>query len=448
MISDTALKGILRSDRLVALLGDLIRATLGGVVLIAVVSWVLYYGRIARFMVAHLAMNDFGRFYYSARLFLDGHDMYGASPATFAVLAPNVTHPFWNMNPPHFHLPLLVLAMLSPGQALAAWALASLASLGGSLFLIAKEIEIRINVVRALWGLLALLAFAGTGTLIVTGQVSLLLLGPVTLAWLAARRGNWTRAGVWLGLAMSIKPFLLIFVPYLLVRRRFVAAVTALLAVAGAFALGLAVFGPAAHLAWLRALESTDWTWAAMNGSFLGVLSRTLSESPYFTPLVSAPGLVRPLWLCAAFAAGVLTLLAARWGETPEAVDRGFVLVLVGAQLVSPLGWIYYFWLPIGPAVSLLANWIRRRPERASSSGTNLTTTRCRDLVLWASLPGLIWPLSLVTWHQPSPWATVTVGSAYFWATLLVWTGVLVDAFGSRADRPRPPHLTNTRPGL
>ena len=46
MISDTALKGILRSDRLVALLGDLIRAALGGAILIAVVLWVLYYGRI------------------------------------------------------------------------------------------------------------------------------------------------------------------------------------------------------------------------------------------------------------------------------------------------------------------------------------------------------------------------------------------------------------------
>ena len=434
MISDRSLQLILRSDRRVALLGDVVRAALGGLVLIGVVLWLVFYAATGRFMATRMHMNDFGRFYYSARLFLDGQDMYGPSPATPVVVAPNVTHAFLNMNPPHFHLLVLPFALLPPATALVSWTVASLLSLGVCLFLIVRELGVKLSVARLLWGLLAILTFAATGTIIATGQVSLLLLLPVTVAWLAARRGAWTQAGAWLGLAMSVKPFLFIFVAYFLLRRRPRAAVTALLVVAGAFLTGLGVFGVPSHVAWLRALEATDWSWAAMNGSILGALSRMLSESPYFTPFVSAPGLVRPLWLCGAAIAGVLTLAAAWRDDSPEAVDRGFVLVLVGAQLVSPLGWIYYFWLPVGPAAALVANWLEQRRER-SASRSEPPLVRWRNLLLWTSLPCLMWPLGLVTARQPSALATATLGSVYFWGTVLFWAGVLVDQVRAGATR-------------
>jgi glycosyl transferase family 87 len=360
--------------------------------------------------------------------------MYAPTPATPVVVAPNVTHDFLNMNPPHFHLLVLPLALLSPTQALLIWTLASLLSLGGCLYLIVRELAVKLSAARVLWALLAILTFAATGTVIATGQLSLLLLMPVTLAWLAARRGGWTRAGAWLGLAMSVKPFLFIFVPYFLLRRRPRAAVTALLVVAGAFLTGLAVFGVPSHLAWLSALDATDWSWAAMNGSILGALSRMLSESPYFTPFVSAPGLVRPLWLCGAAIAGVATLAAAWRDDSPEAVDRGFVLVLVGAQLVSPLGWIYYFWLPVGPAAALVVNWLRERRERTALRGEQ-PAVRWRNVLLWTSLPCLMWPLGLVTAQQPSALATATLGSVYFWGTVLLWAGVLVDELRASANR-------------
>jgi hypothetical protein len=433
MISDRSLQLILRSDRRVALLGDVVRAALGGAVVLGVVLWLVFYAATGRFMATRMHMNDFGRFYYSARLFLDGQDMYGPSPATPVMVAPNVTHAFLNMNPPHFHLIMLPLAVLSPGQALLVWTLASLLSLGVSLLLIVRELAVRISAARVLWSLLAMLTFAATGTVVATGQVSLLLLLPVTLAWLAARRGAWARAGAWLGLAMSVKPFLFIFLPYFLLRRYPGAAVTALLVAAGAFVTGMLVFGLASHLAWLSALGATDWSWAAMNGSILGVLSRTMSESPYFTPLVSAPGLVRPLWLCGAAIAGVLTLAAAWRDDSPEAVDRGFVLVLVGAQLVSPLGWVYYFWLPVGPAAALVADWLRQRRDRTATAGTS--AAHWRNVLLWTSLPCLVWPLGLVTAWQPSRLATATLGSVYFWGTVLVWSSVLLDEFRTSAYR-------------
>jgi hypothetical protein len=172
-----------------------------------------------------------------------------------------------------------------------------------------------------------------------------------------------------------------------------------------------------------------------MNGSILGALSRTLADSPYFTPIASAPGLVRPLWLAAVAVAGTLTLAAAWRDDSPEAVDRGFVLVLAGAQLVSPLGWIYYFWLLVGPAAALITAWFDRTRQPVRSAGPGSAQVRWRNRLLWASLPCLIWPLGLVRVLQPSGWVTATIGSVYFWGTLLVWTAVLLDA-ASRRSRP------------
>ena len=64
-------------------------------------------------VMASLNMNDFGRFYYAARAFLAGHDMYAPSPATplgGGQLAG--TPQLFNLNPPHFHLVVIPLAAL------------------------------------------------------------------------------------------------------------------------------------------------------------------------------------------------------------------------------------------------------------------------------------------------------------------------------------------------
>ncbi len=440
MISDRSLKFFLRSDRRVLLLGDLVRAAIAGAVILGIVLWLVYYAAVARVMVSRMEMNDFGRFYYSARLFLNGQDMYGPTPATPVVVAPGVVHEFLNMNPPHFHLPLLPLAMLPPRFALLLWTLASVAVLGWSLRLIARELQIKLTPTGLLWGVAAIVMFSATGTVIATGQLSLLLLLPITLAWLSARQGAWIRTGLWLGFAMSLKPFLCFFLPYFILRRRWEAAFAAIAAVAGAFGAGAVIFGTAAYAAWVRALGLTDWTWAAMNGSVLGVLTRTLSGSPYFTPMASAPDLVRPLWLALAAAVAVTTLAALWRDDTRDAVDRGFFLVLLGAQLISPLGWIYYFWLPAGPAAALFLSWLREDRD-VSRDGT--ASIRWRNGLALASLPLFAWPLALVTIRQPSGVATLTIGSVYFWATLLIWAAVLFDHW--RAIRSDSPAISTLR---
>ncbi len=102
----------------------------------------LWNSYLAYVMVSGLQMNDFGKFYYSAVAYLNGGDLYGPNLATLHQLdGPHLRH-FWNLNPPHFHIPLLGLALLRPGFAMAVWGIMSLASLALSWILIIKETHI------------------------------------------------------------------------------------------------------------------------------------------------------------------------------------------------------------------------------------------------------------------------------------------------------------------
>lgn len=397
----------------------LTRLAVGGIALALATLFALYDLAVARLMFADLHMNDFGKFYYSARQFLDGQDMYAPNVATLMPVGGGRVHQFLNMNPPHFHLLLLPIARLSPGAAALTWTAASVVALGWSLRLILRELRLPVTPLAAAWWLAALLAWAATGTLIVTGQVSLLLMLGVTLSWVHARRGEWTASGAWLGVLASVKPFLLIFVPWLIARRRWWAVASLAAGSAAAFLIGVAVFGLEAHRSWLQALGTTNWEWAAMNASLLGAISRWFGESPYFTPVASAPWIVRPLWLASAAAVAATSLILASRARGVAGVDYAFALLLVGALLVSPLGWVYYWWLPFGPVVAVL---FKRRPS-----------------FFWLVAPLLLVPLGLVVGGEPDGWKTLTVGSAYFWGTLLVWASIGVPA------SVRSPTIRDTR---
>ncbi len=386
-----------------------------------------------------LERSDFGKLHASARAYLAGRDMYDLGPATLSPvrgMTDGILHyiQFLNLNPPHFHVLLLPLAPLSGRWALAVWGVLSLACLALSLRLIARESGIALTPWRRRLAALALLSFAGMGAVAVTGQVSFVLLLPVTLAWARARRGRWGEAGVYLGLAMSVKPFLAIFLPYLILRRRFVTLGTALGAAGGAFLIGLGAFGWDAHRSWLAGLSAVSWEWVAMNASVLGFLRRVLAPSMYYEPLLDVPGLIVPLWLLLSATIGVVSLAVAAGDRGARAVDRGFALLLLAALLISPLGWTYYWWLALGPMVAVVASWALReaQPERAYLPNTR----RWRRALLLVAVPGLIWPLPATIAFQPSAWATVLPGSAYFWATLALWGALISDwhAAGGRLN--------------
>jgi hypothetical protein len=225
---------------------------------------------------------------------------------------------------------------------------------------------------------------------------------------------------------MSIKPFVLIFLPYLVLRRQIRATVIAGIVGAGCFLVGLIVFGTEAHTAWLRELKAIHWVWANTNASLLGFLTRTLSESAVFSPVVNVPELVKPLWCLSAGIVGVCSLRATMGNPaTATGIDRDFAILLLAALLISPLGWTYYFWLPVGPLVACIYGWWGLGAYANPREDTSLLLWKKRLLLL--ALPGLVWPFVATSVFQPHRWATVSIGSIYFWTILCLWGSLIVD---------------------
>jgi alpha-1,2-mannosyltransferase len=387
------------------LFDDLIRAALGALILAACVIVAVYDAALLHSMTTELHFNDFGKFYGSARLFLAGRDMYGPSQATWMLVGHGQHQQFWDMNPPHLHLLLLPLAWLPAFHAFLVWAGFSVVSLMAAAWLIVRELRLRVTPIGLLWTALAVAACAPTGTLLVTGQLSWLFLWPATVGWIAVRRGAWTKAAIVWGVLASVKPFLLVLPVYVALRRQWRAGAMSVATITTCYGVGIVVFGLDAHRAWFMALrDSSAWAWAAMNGSLLGLASRTLAPSPYLAPLVNAPRAISLVWLTLSLGGAAVTAWALMQRETDP--DRDLLLLLLLGLLVSPLGWIYYAWWLLGPALAVVS---------------------ARRWTAWftASASGFFMPVLLTTLGQPSGWLTLTIGSIYTWTLVFAYIGTV-----------------------
>jgi hypothetical protein len=379
------------------------------------------------FAFESMPRNDFGRPLMATQAFLQGEDMYAETEAVvYRFNRQNVIH-LWDLNPPHSHLLYLPLAVLPSSLALSAWCLLSALCLYGSIRIIVSEMGVELTPRRRQWLLVGLLSFSAMGVAIITAHMSFPLMLLITLAWRDARHGGWGKAGAWLGFALSIKPFLLIFIPYLLLKGcwRGIAAVG--LATVGAFLLGLAVFGPESHRSWLRVLSLADsWAWLPLNASLYGIISRMFMQNPIFTPIALLdPGLIRTAWLALGIPAGLLALFRTLIDPLRQGTDRSFAILLVSAVLLSPLGWIYYFWLPVGPIAATAHAWWIGRAQRVDKITMPVGSPSC--YLFLVAMVGMACPTFLVFSFQPSPLATLVIGSIHFWSLLLVWLSLMLD---------------------
>jgi hypothetical protein len=173
-----------------------------------------------------------------------------------------------------------------------------------------------------------------------------------------------------------------------------------------ALGIGIAAYGVDVFRAWIAALGSVEWSYAVMNASWRGIVTRTLTPSGSAgAPLVVSPEAVTPL-----FALGAAAILLVTFFRTArQSVEDSWPTLMASSLLVSPLGWLYYIWWVL-PGI---------RPSR-----------------LLIAAPLLWVPMVCVLWGQPSGWATVTIGSVFFWGLLLAWG----DFVGYGVGRVRPVH--------
>jgi len=269
----------------------------------------------------------------------DGHYQFKYLPA-FAVLA-------------------IPLGLLPLAAAKALWFALSVVLL---VSLIALSITVLPARVRPRWFIAAAIVVAMGkfyGHELVLGQVNLLFAVLVLLAVAALARGREGAAGLLAALAIVVKPYAVIFAPWIAARRRLgsIVALGAGLAVAAALPAALYGIGGAIdlHLAWWRTVAGSTAPnlTNADNVSIAGMYSKWLGSTTIVPVLIAATSV--------AFAA-VAAFVFARRGTVrqPDVLEAALLLTLI--PLLSPQGWDYVF-LVGTPAIALLANYDTRLPQ-------------------------------------------------------------------------------------
>jgi alpha-1,2-mannosyltransferase len=240
------------------------------------------------------------------------------------------------------------------------------------------------------------------------GQVNtlLLFLVAVDLLWLVGRGHK--AAGIGIGLATAVKLTPGIFIVYLLVTRRWRAAITASATAAGVTLLAAALAPNASRLFWTEALWNTARVGSlsfVSNQSLQGVVARLDPVHP------STIG-----WLVLV----VATLVVWVWRVRHADVRTGLALTGVVQCLVSPVTWVHHLvWLL--PALILLV-------DRALEA-------RNRRLVAFAIFAyGMLISRFVWIWERGSPGVSGFVGSnMYVWLSIAL---LVLLPIPDRADGP------------
>jgi hypothetical protein len=195
---------------------------------------------------------------------------------------------------------------------------------------------------------------------LVLGQVNLLFAAVATAGLLALRVSRETLAGALVALAIVLKPYGVLLLPWLIARASLRSVVTAGGALAGALLVPAALYGFSGNLAlhreWLTTVLSTSNEANILN---VDNVSWVAMYTRWFGPGSTAAGLAM---LTAVAALGLLPWMwkVGRDVAHPAGLEAALLLVLI--PLISPQGWDYVL-LVATPAVVYLVNYEDRLPQ-------------------------------------------------------------------------------------
>jgi len=192
------------------------------------------------------------------------------------------------------------------------------------------------------------------------GQVNVLIIGLLAGTLLLLIEKKDLAAGLLWGASLFFKPYALVFLPYFLLKKRFVVLPGSGVILGLGFALPSLFYGPAGNLLvheeWLETLSQSTPRLVTTydNASLLA----------FFKKLISAPESPWP-WVLLSIVMGTLAFLflwLVREGRKdslscPEFLEAGFLFVLI--PLLSPLGWYYNYFYAL-PAVMIILDRIDR----------------------------------------------------------------------------------------
>ena len=307
----------------------------------------------ARYFAQHPQRTDFVRFYISCRYLLKGEDIY--TPVTNRDIL-SVQHDEMdestldkivpqNLNSPLHTLFLAPLAFFHFQTAFWIWSIFSYScGLIAALLVAARSFKSRTPaLVLGLW--ILLFAYFPTFVTAYLGQFSLTLLLLISLIWMTSRERRDYAAGAILGIAVSLKVFLGLFLLFFVLLRRWRLVLTSFASAILLNFLAATILGFQPYFDYLKIIANLPWHDSSWNPSLAGFFVRVFSRSAV-TSLSSAPAIATAVIYCSSLIllAGICYLaLRPEMPRCPDNFDLGFSLTLIAMLLISPYGWIYYF---------------------------------------------------------------------------------------------------------
>jgi hypothetical protein len=194
---------------------------------------------------------------------------------------------------------------------------------------------------------------------LVLGQVNILFAVVATGAFLAMKAKREVTAGALVVLAIVIKPYAVLFVPWLVARRQLPSIASACAGLALVLVLPAAIYGwdgnVSLHREWWRTVTETTAPNLSIydNVSVAGMFYRWVGPGELSARLAYSAGVVL-------LGVAALVFLFRRGVPFPEGIEGALLLTLM--PLLSPQGWDYVF-LIATPAIVYLANYLDLLPR-------------------------------------------------------------------------------------
>ena len=256
------------------------------------------------------------------------------------------------------------------------------------------------------------------------GNTTHMVLMMIVLAFIGLSYGRNGRAGALLAIAALIKPPLVIWLPYFVVRREWRAALTMGLTIALAVAASLLWFGPGLHAIWLEQFVTgpSSKPMGAYNvQSVSGFLVRLTTSGTLVSwfPVEIGAGFRAVQIVLSALVVGVAVaagIAAGRPRSTAERL-REYSIVLIVMLALSPISWTHYYCFLLVPLAALTA-----RAIGVSQHPVWLAAAAVAGVLV--SLPVMLWVPAHPFWGAVI--ARILLSHYFFGAMLLL--GVLAAA--------------------
>ena len=216
------------------------------------------------------------------------------------------------------------------------------------------------------------------------GQVNLVLMAIIIWDLCQPSEGRWWK-GFMTGIAAGIKLTPLIFIPYLLITRKFREAAMTVAGFLFSVVVGFIVLPSDSDQWWLHGLIITDGTRAGFIGWAGNQSLRAL-----ITRLTGSVARGQDPWLAAAVVAVIVGIVAAYYIERAGHHMAALLTTALTGLLISPISWDHH-WVWVAPGVAVAGHYAIRDWHTARRRARAFAAIAIGIIVVFGAWPDALW---------------------------------------------------------